>query len=178
MIELWQLGLIDLYFGDESGFCLTPSVPYGWILIGHNQEITQKDSKRLNVLGFLSLNQHLYTFHTEGYVNSEFVIKAIDQLAEGLTKPRVIVLDNAPMHRAKLFYDQIQKWEEKELYIFFLPKYSPHLNRIEILWRMVKYKWLKPKDYRTFKAMKKKIFYIFEHLADEYFINFKELNFT
>jgi transposase len=38
-------------------------------------------------------------------------------------------------------------WEERGLVLFYLPKHSPHLNLIEILWRMVKYLWLKPEDY-------------------------------
>ncbi|WP_420870142.1 transposase [Catalinimonas alkaloidigena] len=29
----------------------------------------------------------------------------------------------------------MEQWQEQDLYIFFLPKYSLHLNYIEILWR-------------------------------------------
>jgi hypothetical protein len=32
-------GEIDLYYFDESGFSLTPSVPYGWQNIGENVEL-------------------------------------------------------------------------------------------------------------------------------------------
>lgn len=170
------MGLIELYFGDESGFCLTPTVPYGWFPIGQTQSITQRDSKRLNVLGFLSLDLHLRTFHTQGSINSEFVIQAVNQLIPRGDNIRVIVLDNASMHRSHKFYDQIPRWEKQNLYIFFLPKYSPHLNRIEILWRKIKYQWLKPKDYKSFKTLKTKLMHIFNNLANEYHINFKELN--
>lgn len=178
MITLWQGGLIELYFGDESGFCLTPTVPYGWAPIGQTASITQKDSKRFNVLGFLSLDLHLRTFYTEGSINSQFVIQAIEQLIPPKEGFRVIVLDNAPMHRAHLFYDQIPRWEKQGLFIFFLPKYSPHLNRIEILWRKIKYEWLKPSDYRSFGALKRKIKSIFSQFALDYQIQFKELNIT
>ncbi|WP_449035310.1 transposase [Prevotella sp.] len=31
--------------------------------------------------------------------------------------------------------------------LFFLPPYSPHLNITETLWRILKWKWLRPVDY-------------------------------
>jgi len=43
--------------------------------------------------------------------------------------------------------EKLPEWEEKDFYIFNLPTYSPHLNIIEILWRRMKYEWLKPEDY-------------------------------
>lgn len=153
-------------------------MPYGWQPIGQTTSLTPRDSKRLNILGFMSLDLHLRTFHTTGYINSTFVIEAIDQLIPPKGVLRVIVLDNAPMHRSRLFYDQIQRWEQAGLYIFYLPKYSPHLNRIEILWRKIKYQWLKPKDYRSFKNLKRKLIHIFEEFGEKYSITFKELNFT
>ena len=30
-------------------------------------------------------------------------------------------------------------WEERGLFVWFLPTYSPHLNIAEILWRKLKY---------------------------------------
>ncbi|MDR2810274.1 MAG: transposase [Tannerellaceae bacterium] len=35
---------------------------------------------------------------------------------------------------------KIQQWLKQDLFIFFLPPYSPELNMIEILWRFIKYK--------------------------------------
>jgi transposase len=37
---------------------------------------------------------------------------------------------------------------------YFLPPYSPELNRIEILWRKIKYEWLtfKNRDTKTLRA--------------------------
>lgn len=37
---------------------------------------------------------------------------------------------------------KIQEWEEQDVFIFFLPPYSPELNLIEILWRRIKYNWI------------------------------------
>ncbi len=52
-------------------------------------------------------------------------------------------MDNAPIHKSKLFTRNIEKWQtENDLFVLFLPTYSPELNLIEILWRKIKYNWL------------------------------------
>ena len=35
------------------------------------------------------------------------------------------------------------------LFLFYLPPYSPELNPAEILWRILKGKWIRPADYNT-----------------------------
>ena len=52
-------GLLDLYYFDESGFCLTPYLPYAWQEKGRTIMLKSGPSKRLNVLGFLSKNNEL-----------------------------------------------------------------------------------------------------------------------
>ena len=70
--------------------------------------------------------------------------------------------------------EKLAEWEEKGFYIFFLPTYSPHLNKIEILWRKMKYKWLKPQDYLSFESLTKAIKEILSSLGTEYKINFQD----
>ncbi len=38
-------------------------------------------------------------------------------------------------------------WQERGLFLFYLPVYSPHLNLAETLWRHLKHLWLTPHDY-------------------------------
>ena len=38
-------------------------------------------------------------------------------------------------------------WQERGLFVVFLPVYSPPLNIAEVLWRKLKYEWLRPEDY-------------------------------
>ena len=49
-------GNINLYYLDETGFCLIPSVPYGWQNIGEYLPIKSRRSRRLNVLGIMNRN--------------------------------------------------------------------------------------------------------------------------
>ncbi|QYO66416.1 transposase [Leptolyngbya sp. 7M] len=50
----------------------------------------------------------------------------------------VIVLDNASVHRSKLRQLQQQRWQQQGLILFFLPPYSPQMNRIEEEWLHLK----------------------------------------
>jgi transposase len=48
--RLEEQGKLNLYYLDETGFCLIPSVPYGWQNIGEYLTIRSRRSSRLNVL--------------------------------------------------------------------------------------------------------------------------------
>lgn len=52
---------INLYYLDEVGFSLVPSVPYGWQNIGEYLTIPSRHSRRLNVLGIMNRKNHLET---------------------------------------------------------------------------------------------------------------------
>ena len=64
-------------------------------------------------------------------------------------KKTVIVLDNASVHRNRKIKELRKIWESRGLFLFYLPPYSPELNPAEILWRILKGKWLRPVDYTT-----------------------------
>lgn len=71
--------------------------------------------------------------------------------------------------------EQKQKeWEEKGVFLVFLPTYSPHLNLIETLWRKIKYEWLNAKDYESKAALNDAVFNIISKYDDEFCINFSE----
>ena len=50
----------------------------------------------------------------------------------------VIIHDNASVHKSHLARHQHQRWQQQGLYIFFLPPYSPQMNRIEDEWLHLK----------------------------------------
>lgn len=118
--------------------------------------------------------EQLFTFDKEGGIKTEFIIEAIDKLKEVLTKPTVLVLDNARIHHSKLFQSNIEKWQDQGLYIFYLPAYSPHLNRIETLWRHTKYRWIKPQDYKDLNTLKIALDSIWDSFGVNYQIKFSK----
>lgn len=173
LILLDQLGYLRLWYGDESGFSLTPTVPYGWIKKGQQVGILSQRSTRLNVLGLLSMDNQLISYPHTGSVNTAFVIECLDSFAQLVNQqPNVVVLDNAPMHRSEEFQTRLAEWQAQGLYIFFLPRYSPHLNRIERLWKQIKYSWLKAEDYLCFDNLKQAVTHIVEEFGTTFVMNF------
>ena len=173
--SLFRAGLIDLYFGDEAGFSMTPCLPYAWQQRGHPIEIFPQRDQKINLFGIFRADNVAITYPAEGNINTEFVIGSVDDFCQYLDKPTVLVIDNAPVHRSRMFLEQLARWEEKGLYLFFLPKYSPHLNIAETFWRKAKYEWLRPGDYFSFAKYKTKIKEIFNKIGVDYKIDFKEL---
>jgi transposase len=175
LVKLARHQFIDLFFADESGFSLTPYVPYGWQPIGEQRGIPTKKEHIANVLGFLNpLNNQLitYTAKKKERIDSAFMVSRLNDLAKGLKKETVVVLDNAPWHRSKEFLENISRWQEQGLFVFHLPVYSPHLNLIETLWRKIKYEWLRPKDYNSKTAIKRRLKEIFTTYGEPFLINF------
>lgn len=172
LLVLESKGYLKVYFADASGFSLTPNVPYGWQPSGRYTGIPSEKGVQINVFGFLSRDNTLESWYSTGSVNSALIIKYIDDFADKMTERSVIVIDNAPIHHSNAFKEKIKEWEEMDLYIFYLPKYSPHLNIIEILWRKMKYEWLKPRDYTDEETLTKAIVRILRDFGEDFFINF------
>jgi len=146
---------LNLYYFDESSFSLSPNIPYGWSPKNETIMLEATRSKSLKVLGFLGLDNQLKAYTTTGTVTSDVVIAIFDDFLEQLPKnsKTIVILDNAPTHTSNLFQDKIEEWEEHGLILYFLPTYSPQLNRIEILWRFMKYHWIEIKDYASTNAL-------------------------
>jgi len=48
-------------------------------------------------------------------------------------KPTIVVMDNASVHTSSAFESSIESFQSKGLFPYFLPPYSPELNKIEKL---------------------------------------------
>ena len=167
-----QTGEIDIFYLDESGFCLTPYIPYAWQEKKEKIEIKSQQSKRLNVLGLMSKNNELEAYTFEESITSDVVIACINKFCETRRKKTYLVMDNCSIHQNNLLWDKEDEWREKGLEIFFLPTYSPHLNKIEILWRFMKYKWLESEAYDNYCNLVEAVERIIKNFGTEYTINF------
>lgn len=174
LLELEEQGFIDLLFTDECGFNLTPCIPYGWQPKGEQRTIRSAKDSVANVFGLLSRLGKLKVYSTPHTINSDFVIECVDEVAQTITRPTVLVFDNAPWHRSNKVLNKQKEWAQKDLYLFFLPIYSPHLNLIETLWRKIKYEWLRPEHYESKQILKAAIFDIIKKYDDEFCINFSK----
>ena len=170
--EQEKCGEIDLYYFDESGVSTIPNVPYGWQPLGQTDELPSHRSKRVNILGFCNRQNGFYYEIVEGWVNSEHLISCFDNFIDKLSKPTVVIVDNASMHKSKQFNDKRPEWERKGLTVHYLPTYSPELNLIEILWRFLKYHWLPLSAYESYKKLKECLIAILDSIGEKYTISF------
>jgi transposase len=173
LFALEDKGEIKIFFGDESGFSLTPYIPYGWQKIGTTQAIPSQRSKQINVFGLLTRDNEYEAYWTDGSINSEVIISSIDNFVQKVKQKTVLILDNAPTHKSNAFKSKMDEWKEQNLEIFFLPTYSPHLNLIETLWRKMKYEWLKPGDYTSIETLTEAIANITREIGNKLTIKFK-----
>lgn len=162
----------DLWYYDEAGFTLQPSVPYAWQRVGERFELAASHGPRQNILGFFNLRQRFHSFAFEGTIDTHTVIHCFDLFSKRRRKPALVVIDNAPIHTSEEFEEEIERWEKDDLHIKFLPSYSPELNLIELLWRKVKYDWLPLNAYQSFKTMTNELFEVLRGVGSKYRINF------
>jgi len=69
---------------------------------------------------------------------ADFITNQFGRLSLTFVKPTVIVLDNARVHTAAQVKEQSVCWQQRGLFLFYLPPYSPHLNIAERLWKELK----------------------------------------
>jgi len=165
-------GQIALYYFDESGFALDPTIPYAWQEPQSVIELPARKDGRINVLGFMNRQNDLHPFLFEGAIHTGVVIACFDVFCQTLTKKTVVVIDNASIHTSEEFEDKLPSWKKKGLIIKYLPPYSPELNLIEILWRRIKYTWLPFSAYECLNALSEALETILSHVGSEYQITF------
>lgn len=149
-------GELTLHYFDESGFSQRSSLPYAWSPVGHPVCLPAfSHSRRLNVLGFLSRRAGFSYHATEGRITTDTVIAAFQQWLgnQPRSTPAVVILDNAAIHHSARFRHHCEQWQAQRVFVLFLPPYSPELNRIESLWRAVKYQALPLHAYQTFERL-------------------------
>jgi transposase len=122
-------------------------VPYGWQFRDEDVFTAVEKGGGLNMFGLLGRDNQLIFETTPKKITSEFVFEQLERLSMQIKKLTVIVLDNATVHTAGVIKERLAVWQRRGLYIFYLPRSSPHLNIAEILWRKLKYEWLAPTDY-------------------------------
>jgi DDE superfamily endonuclease len=165
-------GKYELWYYDEAGFTLQPSIPYACQLVGQRLELASGQGPRQNVLGFFNLPHHFHAFAVAGAIDTQTVIHCFTLFRELQQRPALVVLDNAPIHTSEDFEEELEQWRKAHLHVKFLPPYSPELNLIEILWRKIKYEWLPLDAYQDFKTLPASLFDVLKRIGSKYRITF------
>lgn len=149
-------------------------MPYGWQFEDEKVCIEAAKGKGLNCFALVSRDNRLYYETSQESITADFIVEQLDRLSLAVAKPTVIVLDNARVHTADKVNKLLDIWQQRGLFIFFLPTYSPHLNIAERLWKELKARWLKPQDYCTEDSLFLAVNMALAAVGKELFINFSE----
>lgn len=145
--ELSEKGIIDIFYGDESQVCSEGYVPYGWQFPNEKVCILAEKGHEVNCWGLISRESQCHWAITKQNIDAQFILQKLETLSFKINKTTFIVLDCAKVHTAKIIQERLKFWQQRGLYIYFLPPYSPQLNLAETLWRKLKKEWLNPEDY-------------------------------
>ena len=154
MLVAVERGEIDMAYCDEVGFTQVHPNRSAWTPVGECHTSTAQRGKRLNVVGALLSSGELFAAKLWQTMTAMLFVGFLGLLMEHVGKPLVVILDNASVHKAKEIEPLLKVLTGKGLKLYFLPPYSPELNRIEKLWHKMKYEWMafKSRDAQTLEA--------------------------
>jgi transposase len=127
-----------ILFMDSVHPTQATKLTYGWIKTGKTKHVgTTASRTRLNIIGAIQLG-HIAEAITSQYeaINAEAIIDFMDKIrAQYSTKKTIhLILDKAGYHRSFLVAAHA---EIHNIKLHFLPPYSPNLNPIERLWKVM-----------------------------------------
>ncbi len=151
-------GVNAVGFLDEAGFSLSLPTSYTWCRVGEEKEVPKSwgSRGRVNVVGHWvwdGQKEQLFYCLVRGSVRGEVVRAYLERVVEGLTKRLRLFWDHAPFHRGQEVRERREGWRRQGLEIGYLPRYSPHLNPMETIWRRVKGFLLPRRYYRNLEEL-------------------------
>jgi transposase len=144
--RLSEQGQVAVFYGDESRVSMQPCIPYAWQFADEQVVMPSEQGGGVNCFALISRDNRCHVRLTQETITAAFVSEELDAFSWAVERPTVVVLDNARVH-TKAVKAREAVWQERGLFVLFLPTYSPHLNIAEVLWRKLKYEWLRPEDY-------------------------------
>lgn len=88
-------------------------------------------------------------------LNSTYFIEFINRFVKKLDKNQkyVFIFDNAPAHKSKMSLNFLETLG-KNIFIEFIPPYSPQLNCIETCWKIIRHDVTSSNFFRTIESLK------------------------
>jgi transposase len=154
-----------VYFLDAVHLLHSAIPSQGWIKRGVSMQLkTNSGRNRLNILGAYSPDDRSL-IRWEGRESCDAV-----RVVALLTKIRVanpgkrllVVLDNAPYNKAPAV---LKAAAALRIQLLYLPTYSPNLNLIERLWKMLKRKVARNRFYPTFAEFRSAVQHFLDNLG-------------
>ena len=161
-----QLAADDqLYFLDATHPVHNTRPGYAWIRVGKIAPVPANTGrKRLNLSGALNAKTHKTVVLSEDTVNFESSIRLAQKLLDLHPAGKIhLILDQASYYKSKDFRAWVKL--HRRIKLHFLPPYSPNLNLIERLWRLMHKKVLINHYYEKFTQFEFAVLDFFKHLS-------------
>jgi|SaaInlLV_10m_DNA_2_1039722.scaffolds.fasta_scaffold31642_1 transposase len=154
-----------IYFVDSVHPEHQTRLAYGWIMKGDRKSIaTTGRQYRLNIMGGICLNGHKIIYEQAEKVDEYSIQSFLYRLRKkhpGQYKVHII-WDNAGYHCSK----KVQAFaQELGITLHYLPPYSPNLNPIERLWKIMHEQVTYNRYYEKFSDFTEAIQYFFRHIG-------------
>lgn len=133
--------------------------------------IEAKRGKRINVLAGMLSTGELFSAKIWQSTTAKIFSGFIGLLKEHVGKKITIIIDNASIQKAKANKLIMNLLKSQGVTLYFLPPYSPELNRIEKFWHLMKYTWMSAKC-RDSKTMETDVDDILESFGSKYKFSF------
>jgi transposase len=128
----------QFWLQDETKFRTLPPLRRMWMKVGQQVRIpTPEINDSFYSYGAINLDTGDWFDHFFDKANSESTIAYLEALKEAYPDTsHVLIWDQASYHTSK----KVERWLKKQdqLTVLLLPKYSPELNPVESIWRIVK----------------------------------------
>ena len=147
----------EILFMDSCHPIQTTKFGYGWIKKGKEKQIKATGSRtRVNITGAVNIESREVVTSNYEKINSESTIDFFKKvrLKYAETKTIHIILDQAAYHKSKQVKEYIEKVNIK---LHYLPPYSPNLNPIERLWKIMNEYARNNKYFENAKSFRKAI---------------------
>jgi transposase len=161
-----EIGQGDVvYFLDASHPQHNSMPAYGWIRKGTTKELKSNTGrKRINLHGALNLDKLEVVIREDETINYRSTIALYKQLEHKHTTGIIWVIeDNATYYKKK----EVQEYlKTSRIKVIFLPAYSPNLNIIERLWKIMHEEILYNEYYASYLEFKTAVMGFFENISD------------
>ncbi len=147
-------GEMTLAYLDAAGFAHVHPHRSAWTPVGAQHGILAVRGQRLKVVAALLSTGQVFSAKLWCALNARLFAGFLGLLREHVDKPLTVILDNASIHKARAVEPLLEVLRRQGVTRYFLPPYSPELNRIEKLWHLVKHTWMaaKHRDAATLQA--------------------------
>ena len=146
----------EIYFMDGVHPDYQSQSVCGWIQKGIKKTIkTTNKQTRLHIIGVLRLENMHITTEEFSTINGESVIKFYKQLEEQSQASKIyMIADNGRANKNKLVQEYLKT---SKIEMRYLPPYSPNLNAIERLWKIMREEVTYNKFYEKFTEFKSNV---------------------